>query len=228
MLLSWLILITPLVLADLPVHCVYTQVLGTWSFVLNTDTFTADLHNPETRCGHTQPNSIEMIDDVNYSYTYTNLDTIEVVLSEPNTATSPELGTGTWTMIYDEGFEIYFEDRTFFTYFLYITSDAENKWNSVCDKTFQGWYRPSNPKNHENWGCFHGYRDYVLAEGPKDISETETTGIKWVEPEDMHLTSFLEIRPMYEHQLALIETINARQSSWKAGINENFSGMSMA
>ena len=226
--LVFIILITTLVWADLPVHCVYTQALGKWIFVLNTDSFTADIHSEETQCGHGQPDQVAELENPNHEFKYDSEEQVEIELFEPNIAKSDTYGDGTWTMIYDEGFVITFEDRSFFTYFMYTVGEKTNEWLSVCDKTMQGWSQPTDPKDHENWGCFYGYKDYVPTDGPQEIAQTETTDIRWVEPESTSLKSFLQMPPMYEDQTVLIETINRSQDSWTAGINQSFKGMTLA
>jgi C1A family cysteine protease len=68
---------------------------------------------------------------------------------------------GTWTMIYDEGFELNFGNNVFFAFSRYEqvikftpqNTDTEDTpgYKSVCNKTFIGWFRN---KNNSNWGCF--------------------------------------------------------------------------
>jgi hypothetical protein len=48
MLIVTLAILVSVAVADLPVHCVYRQILGTWIFQLDKDTFTADLHGEKT------------------------------------------------------------------------------------------------------------------------------------------------------------------------------------
>ena len=45
---------------------------------------------------------------------------------------------GTWTMIYDEGFEIDFDNTKFFSFNKYISKGSD--YESDCSNTLVGWY----------------------------------------------------------------------------------------
>lgn len=123
-----------LALADLPVHCTFKQILGDWTFTLSQDTFSAYLDDSLTYCGHGQPDHIL---DLKSSFYFPNSYDHTVTLQEPNIAISSSLGRGSWTMIYDEGFMLDFNDISFFTYSLYV-KNSFGKYDSVCDKTTIG------------------------------------------------------------------------------------------
>lgn len=67
-------------------------------------------------------------------------------------------------MVYDEGFEIYFNDQNFFAFSRYKTinnkipkndDDEQTKgYKSLCDQTFVGWYY--NEVSGKDWGCYYG------------------------------------------------------------------------
>lgn len=124
-------------------------------------------------------------------YTFNSKKTVKVELSEPNHAFSEELGSGTWTMVYDEGFLLEFPHTSLFNYFMY-TDDADSHGHhlSVCDKTMKGWYRGPDGHDHSNWGCWFGYKDYVPTEGSKEVKKTEAPGFAWVQPKT---ESFLQL-----------------------------------
>ncbi len=84
--------------------------------------------------------------------------TIQVTLSDPNVAESSGGLKGTWTMVYDEGFEVTFpEGNKFFAFFKYTpkgqfpSPDEIGDFDSVCDKTYTGWYHDA--KDSEKVGC---------------------------------------------------------------------------
>jgi hypothetical protein len=83
--------------ADLPVHCYLDSAEGSWVFTMNTAVFTAGLLKPESRCGHTQPNSAEDLDSAD-EFSFDEYLTYEVQLTAPNVAVSQDLGEGTWTL----------------------------------------------------------------------------------------------------------------------------------
>ncbi len=83
------------------VERVLHQVLGTWTFHLG-----ANDGDRMITCGYNRPDS-NLQHFTNYNYRLRAERQVEVKLSEPNVATIVGTGqTGTWTMLYDEGFEV--------------------------------------------------------------------------------------------------------------------------
>jgi hypothetical protein len=84
-----------------------------------------------------------------------------VHLTEPNLAHDDAGNKGTWTMIYDEGFEVVINNQKFFTFFKYEpkvdnpSPDKNEDFTSFCDETFTGWY---HTVDDTNWGCYIGKR----------------------------------------------------------------------
>jgi len=107
-------------------------------------------------CGHSKP------DDPNKQ---PSLDTIKqfgktskkrFTLQDPDTVSGADGETGTWTMIYDEGFEVAAGDLTFFAFskFSFVAGRDGAQTNvSHCDETQVGWY---HNKARDNWGCYVG------------------------------------------------------------------------
>jgi hypothetical protein len=168
--------------ADLPVHCLYKQILGDWTFRVDDSTFSAGLHDSETFCGHSQPDAVLSLPGPDFMYTFENYEDHLVTLSEPNRASSPTLGHGTWTMVYDEGLIVNFPTQSFFNYLMYVVDEYPGNYMSVCDKTMKGWVRGPDPHDHANWGCWFGFKQYVEAEGSKEAKKTCTNDFRWVQP----------------------------------------------
>merc|ERR1719473_1177685 len=78
-----------------------------------------------------------------------------MTLQDPNTAQDQDGGYGTWTMIYDEGFEVAFQDYTFFAFsgFSFVNGPHGKTNVSHCGETQVGWYHDTN---RHNWGCYYG------------------------------------------------------------------------
>ena len=146
-----------LVSADIPVHCLHRQTTGTWSFKLssnkNDDTLT---------CGHSLPDNVMTMVDQHVRYTSPNFKVdreYKVTLSSPNVAIDADGNTGTWTMIYDEGFEVQINKKKYFAFFVYEprvehpTPDENSDFLSICDETFSGWYHNDD---ETDWGCYVG------------------------------------------------------------------------
>jgi hypothetical protein len=154
-------------LADLPSHCLKSDVIGTWNVKL---TDFPGLSNQQL-CGHTVPDDIIAIvnspDSNSYStfpsstttligtFTLRDLYSSNATLCLPS---SPETDNvlicedAFWTMVYDEAFFIHGrETKTdLLLDFRYepIIQNASPKdakqWNSRCDQTYPGWWKRQN------------------------------------------------------------------------------------
>ena len=143
--------------ADIPVHCLHRQTVGTWTFKMSDDS------NDDTlTCGHKLPDEVMTMVDNKVRFDNPNFDVkseYRVVLSSPNRATDEQGNIGTWTMVYDEGFEVRIGGKTMFAFFVYEPKvsdprpDENADFSSICDETFTGWYHGDD---ENNWGCYVG------------------------------------------------------------------------
>jgi len=82
-----------------------------------------------------------------------------IMLKTPNVATTKEDQHGSWTMVYDEGFEATVGGRNFFAFsnFTFETDHATNTSHNVshCGYTQVGWYQNMD---RTEFGCFYGYK----------------------------------------------------------------------
>jgi hypothetical protein len=134
------------------------QVLGTWTFELSRG------HGDSREfCGYTSPDSHVHHFTV-YSYELFVNSTLRVRLSDPNIATLEDghETKGTWTMVFDEGFEVRIAGRVFFAYFAYkphsikvLGHMRQSDYDSHCDRTMIGWYHSADLKQ---WGCYQAKR----------------------------------------------------------------------
>merc|ERR1711939_432222 len=142
-------MLTFVVEADLDVHCLHKHVRGTWTFHMTE----ANMDKNGIKCskGVTQAYGSK---SNNYGLgepNYKPVKTIEVELGKKNVASATIGGKhhkGTWTMIYDEGFEVNINDQTFFAFSKYKTKGSETL--SYCGKTFPGWYHPVKDVDAKN------------------------------------------------------------------------------
>jgi cathepsin C len=144
--------------ADLPVHCLRHQVVGDWEFHLGPST------GQRTSCGHQRPDA-EASNPAPSTFESASATTVRLSLSDPNSATLTDgagmslldMGsqTGTWTMTYDEGFEVKAAGVTFFAFSRYdlFQKDGHKVNVSHCGETMIGWYH-NDARN--SWGCFVG------------------------------------------------------------------------
>ena len=156
-----ILLICGRAVADIPAHCLQTDVLGTWSFQLSP---------PVEASAVTQ--KCDQLDVLPYA--------LDITLSAGTRAVDSNGNVGTWTMIYDQGFEVTIPDqmdltknRTFFHFMQY--SQAGSKVTTDCGSSLRnfGWVHDAPAKAGAapaNWQCYVAkklagavMRDYVAA-----------------------------------------------------------------
>jgi len=150
-------------LADLPVHCLRHQVAGDWEFTMG------PLESRRSSCGHKKPDDQYAQPAMNFLQGRGPVTKRKITLSDPNMASSEDGRSGTWTMIYDEGFEVDIGDLSFFAFskFDFVPGDDGQRANvSHCDQTQIGWYHDTT---RSRWGCYFGRK--VMAE---DVSGLDT------------------------------------------------------
>jgi len=136
--------------ADLPVHCLRHQVQGEWEFTVS------PLEPKRSSCGHSKPDDPNKQPSVDIIKQYGKTSTKRFTLQDPDTVSGADGETGTWTMIYDEGFEVAAGDLTYFAFskFSFVPGNDGQPTNvSHCDETQVGWY---HNKARDNWGCYVG------------------------------------------------------------------------
>ena len=108
-----ILLICGRAVADIPAHCLQTDVLGTWSFQLSP---------PVEASAVTQ--KCDQLDVLPYA--------LDITLSAGTRAVDSNGNVGTWTMIYDQGFEVTIPDqmdltknRTFFHFMQYSQAGSK-------------------------------------------------------------------------------------------------------
>lgn len=148
------------VLADLPVHCLRHQVVGEWRFTLGP----AGEHR--SSCGHVRPDAEDaqpsrwIVDSQGNKTSQ-----LMVTMKNPNVAVTARDTQGSWTMVYDEGFEVNVGGLTFFAFsnFTFEEGAAHSKHNvSHCGYTMVGWYQNGD---RSRFGCYYGSK--VLQDDPE-------------------------------------------------------------
>eukprot|EP00747_Dinoflagellata_sp_TGD_P166414 gnl/TRDRNA2_/TRDRNA2_189164_c0_seq1.p1 gnl/TRDRNA2_/TRDRNA2_189164_c0~~gnl/TRDRNA2_/TRDRNA2_189164_c0_seq1.p1 ORF type:complete len:552 (+),score=122.72 gnl/TRDRNA2_/TRDRNA2_189164_c0_seq1:89-1744(+) len=146
--------------ADLPVHCLFHEVVGEWRFVLG------PLSPQRSSCGHAHPDLVEaqppqrLVDDSLRNSTAAASE-LFVTLRSPNIASTSHDPKGTWTMVYDEGFEVVNSGMTFFAFSNYTFKNPAAKTNALkqnvshCGQTMVGWYRNAE---RTRFGCYYGIK----------------------------------------------------------------------
>jgi len=139
-----LVHLLPAVVADIPAHCLAADVLGTWEFSLGVP-----------------------VDQARVSLTCDLLDVLpyktDITLSAPSRAVDDSGNQGTWTMIYDQGFEVTIPDRqdpsknrVYFHFMAYSQNGSDVVTD--CGKSLQnyGWVHDAASAPGvapSNWQC---------------------------------------------------------------------------
>merc|ERR1711981_146204 len=210
---AFAVLLPELADADLPVHCVHSQVLGKWSFHRGP----GQQHKKGLSCSQTK----KVYDQASDRYglgepNFTPADKMTVHLKEPNVAEHVDskgvTHKGTWTMIYDEGFEVNINNHKYFAFSYYKQGSTEHHKKSVCHITFPGWYHNAKNPDGASWG-----RYYATKESKLEGTETE------------HLiqTSATKRQKNYVAEHELVAHINKKKSTWKAKVYPEFQNRKM-
>ena len=124
--------------ADLPVHCVHSQIVGEWTFNRG-----AGQQAKGVKCSQTP----QLYDHASDKFglgepNFETADTIKVHLKEPNivehTDKDGKVHKGTWTMVYDEGFEVKVAGLNYFAFSYFKKGSSENHKKSVCHMSYPG------------------------------------------------------------------------------------------
>merc|ERR1711934_64487 len=225
---------------DLPVHCPHHTIKGSWEFSMSAS------DKPKTVMCNQKPKQSTMCF---YGSCYHNnvlgepkfdvAQKITAVLTDPNVATITDSAgktyKGTWTVVYDEGFQVNAMDRTFFAF-----SKFEDG-NSICKQTWPGWHRDINNPDKSSWGCYTAKK---LSDSVNEMFEDEQNDetAKIAAQELIEETSGSEmdssvyqtpplsstLSRVYEGDHDFVARVNAAQSSWRAKVHPQFVGKTMA
>merc|ERR1711988_548472 len=133
MLAAYLFVMSHLVSADIPVHCLHKHIRGTWTFHRSRANLA---RGQERKCGKAG-NYLGGGDYGLGEMALPVVDKVEVHLKSPNIATAKvggKLVKGTWTMMYDEGFEVLLGEQKYFAFSKYTGKKKHTV--SHCGETF--------------------------------------------------------------------------------------------
>ncbi|KAH7933067.1 hypothetical protein HPB49_007726 [Dermacentor silvarum] len=129
---------------------------------------------------------------------------IRVFLEFPNLATDDLGNRGTWTLIYNQGFEVVINFRRYFAFSNYSRSE------SFCSSTKAGW---AHDILGHNWACFEGRRDGSVQQG------------KPLQAEPLRRAVGDTVDPFNSEEFVAL--LNKAQSSWTAKVHEPFRGKTL-
>lgn len=208
--LASLFAVLPGVHADLPVHCLRHQYLGEWDFSLG------PLSKHRSSCGHQRPDVEEDQPQGIDKATSTK----RVTLVEPNIAKTANGSTGTFTLVYDEGFEVTIDGHVYFAFSKFDlagkgnTNVSENAARSHCGETSRGWYRDMT---RTSWGCYKATKVH------QSISLIEDE----VSRETRHFSPSYDLPRDLAWHKRRVRKLNLLQLSWTARVYDKFVGKTM-
>ena len=173
------------VVADLPVHCLRSEIAGTWTF------FTSQPASSPQKCGHHTPGTVgdalfrlsptgAVFDGPSFVL---NLELPDLVRTLDSSAGADE-GLGWWTMVYDQGFEVRISGRAFFAFgsiqraLVGLRTGAA--FFSRCNRTAVGWYRqlPDAESPLERFGCYYGVKHGAHGDSPRAVRHAPAEAIE--------------------------------------------------
>lgn len=174
-----------LVAGDTPANCTYEESRGWWTF-----TEGPRVGDRNIDCDNWTPGK--------------DATKVRVFLEFPNLATD-ELGRrGTWTLIYNQGFEVVINFRRYFAFSNYSQSE------SFCSGTKAGW---AHDILGHNWACFEGHRDESVQQA------------KALQAEPLRREVGDAVDPFNSEEFVAL--LNKAQSSWTAKVHEPFRGKTL-
>jgi len=211
------------VLSDLPIHCLNEQIAGKWKFLLSADTF-----DKTESCGYQQPDSNAQHFTQRDAFNFPVDREIYLTLTQPNIAITDTGAVGTWTMVYDEGFEVSVDNYVFFAFSKYkprehtdLSSMEVRDYISICHETMVGWY---HSKDAQRWGCF---------QGKKKVRHNRLSHQKRGHDESTDIVHYNVVSPIpkidtddiFEPNFAFVESVNRdTTSTWQATVHKDFVG----
>jgi len=135
--------------------------------------------------------------------------TKHVVLKSPNRASTDRDQSGTWTMIYDEGFEVNIEGMSYFAFSKFEAWNEGDvlKNQSHCDGTMLGWYQNTD---RTQFGCYWA----------KQVSASFVQTEEWTNfvPSPQEKSTEYDLPLSEEYHQGVADQLNMLQTGWSAKV----------
>eukprot|EP00747_Dinoflagellata_sp_TGD_P181880 gnl/TRDRNA2_/TRDRNA2_35879_c0_seq1.p1 gnl/TRDRNA2_/TRDRNA2_35879_c0~~gnl/TRDRNA2_/TRDRNA2_35879_c0_seq1.p1 ORF type:complete len:628 (+),score=65.80 gnl/TRDRNA2_/TRDRNA2_35879_c0_seq1:56-1939(+) len=186
-----LVLLLDLATADLPVHCMRHQIVGEWEFTLS------DLSDDRKSCGHRRPDDEHAQPELSLVASHGPTTQIRITLSSPNAVTTPSGERGSWTMMYDEGFDVVIDGMSYFAFSRFDFADGPNGNKNVshCHLTQVGWY---HNMERTKWGCYTGRKVVADSSTPETYDYTRAVMSTTDQDQEQEQAHIEQIVPLAE------------------------------
>lgn len=193
--------------ADLPVHCLHDEIVGNWTLLLGKPSTTRQF------CGHSHPDNEKKQPNTDaWVASHSGHKSYDISLGPRSHARlhGDRPREGTWTVIYDEGWEVSFGALSFFAFSRFDFVKGKNV--SQCGATMVGWYND----DRSEWGCYVAIKKGHVAPKP-------TEKVSFVQRSDKEQVVENRVLDREWHQ-AKVDTLNAQGTTWKAKVYPKWLG----
>jgi len=228
-------------LGDLPVHCQHKTVKGKWEFSMShgDQPKTVSCIKPgaaKTMCFYGSCSANKVLGEPNFKVDKK----WTVSLANPNVALATDdkgkKHKGSWTSVYDEGFEVNVGGRNFFAFSKFDHGKSE------CAATFPGWHRDQKNPDAAKWGCYTGSKkseeiavEHLELLSIGEIAAHQEQSRVELEQSLNEATEVAPIRdaesksapPKFQADHNLISRINSKATTWKAKVYPEYSELTV-
>lgn len=207
---------------DIPVHCVLSDIVGSWKFIIDEHTFSPSLKDEQTTCGHGFPNKViygENEQDGESVIVPGDIMYMDIASDYKIYENGKEVGH--WTPVYDQSFLIYYKNAIINSPFKYfLKDDLSNQFVSNCGKSLMGWIIPDKTHLHSNWKCFYAVK--VKSEVQTAFLQKRRANLLEIKHKN---PSPLLYEVKYEDLDEMVDEINQSDLTWKASVNPKYKGL---
>eukprot|EP00466_Bigelowiella_natans_P016543 jgi/Bigna1/72335/fgenesh1_pg.19_\ len=146
-------------LQDLPVHCPHSTIKGTWEISYENAGKEKDLMCTDGEgvkvCQYGSCFVSKVLGQPSFQHSRKAIfelhepDLVKAWFDDSETHIQ-----GSWTTVYDEGFEVHVAGRVYFAF----SSFDPDSHESLCSSTWPGWHSQKDNPDGRTWGCFTGRR----------------------------------------------------------------------
>jgi C1A family cysteine protease len=227
-----LLILMSFIKADQPVHCKKEKMVGTWNFFISASLFKPDLKDYRTSCGNGFPSEIKK-DSCDYIRKFPKENLLKIKLGEDYKVYSRDNELkGRWTPLYDQGFNIFYEEMEFYANLKYYYDAAKQKFISNCNKTSYGWLVHDKNDKSKDWSCFYGIKENELNVYSNKCLDKRgiPDNLVFISKKESRIKKLISSPQIYSKEREnkkfnhseIVNIVNKTKLPWKAEINHLF------